>query len=177
VPYGGEISRDGFKLLLELCKTFRRRSRLVRCARECRALSHVHCLANIIPPGKRAAGTGQKQKQKHENCRSTRFPPGNGRRGRVIFNTCGRIVFNSCGRIVFQEKTRSWRATKQMAHSLWNQLASLGTFFSALTHYRKSGNSKLVPGRCATHLWTCGCARRQGHVCANRLTDPCFQQP
>src|SRR6516165_10244760 len=37
--------------------------------------------------------------------------------------------------------------------------------------------SKLVPGRCATHLSTCGCAKRQGHVCANRLTDPCFAQP
>src|SRR6516162_4511868 len=32
-----------------------------------------------------------------------------------------------------------------MAHSLRNQLASLGTSFGVLTHYRKSGNSKLVP--------------------------------
>ena len=57
----------------------------------------------------------------------------------------------------------------------WPQL---GTFFwRALTHYSNSRNSKLVPGRCATHLSTCGCARRQDHVCANRLTDPCFPQP
>ena len=54
----------------------------------------------------------------------------------------------------------------------------LGTFFCrALTHYSNSRNSRLVPGRCATHLSTCGCARRQDHVCANRLTDPCFPQP
>src|SRR6516225_8076634 len=28
----------------------------------------------------------------------------------------------------------------------------LGTSFGALTHYGKPGNSKSVPGRCATHL-------------------------
>jgi hypothetical protein len=118
VPYGREISRDGFKLLLEFCKTFRRGGRLVRCAGGCPGPDHVRCLATIVPPGKRAAGTGQNQKQKHENGRGARCPLGNGwhntdgcivfnARGWIVFNTYRWIVFDTFGRVVFQEKTRS----------------------------------------------------------------------
>ena len=53
LPHSSEINRDGFKLLLEFCKTFRRNSRLTRC-------TIVH---------KCNADTGQNQKQKYENDR------------------------------------------------------------------------------------------------------------